>query len=96
VTEYRGIIENGVIKPFQPIDFPDGTEVAFHEIGNGAKNARSAAPPSEDRFRRGYSITQLAREQGVAPFASLEELAGEWPDEDDFEEFLRSIREWRR
>jgi hypothetical protein len=101
VVEYRGIVDNGVIRPTEPIEFPDGTTVAFHEVTNGSERlpvspGATAWQSSDERFWRGYSIEQLAQEQGVSPFASLDDLGGEWPQEDDLDEFLRSIREWRR
>lgn len=101
MTEYRGIIHNGVIKPFEPMDFPEGTEVAFHEVGNGAGTMRTWPQGAnwagaDERVRSGYSIEQLAKEQGVQPVASLDELSGDWPESDEIEEFLRSVREWRR
>jgi hypothetical protein len=99
--EYKGIVQNGVIRPSDPVDFPDGTEVLFHEVANG-----SGTPPTspdaatwqsmDERFWRGFSIEDLAQEQGVTPIASIDELAGEWPEEDDIDDFLRSLREWRR
>jgi len=98
--EYKGVVENGVIRPFEPTGLPDGTEVTFHEVGVGEEMPPSppddaAWQPMEKRFWRGFSIEDLAHEQRVTPVTSVDELAGEWPEEDDLDEFLRSIREWR-
>jgi hypothetical protein len=99
--EYKGVVDKGLIRPFEPIEFPDGTEVTFHEAGNGSAtpsvSADAAAWRSMDaRFWQGFSIEGLAEEQGVTPLTSLDELAGEWPEGDDIDEFLQSLREWRR
>jgi len=97
--EYKGVVERGLIRPFDPIALPDGTEVTFRKAANGPATRSRSAPaslPSADPFWRGYSIDQLTDEQNVIPAASLDDLAGEWPEEDDIEEFLHSIREWRR
>lgn len=98
---YRGIVDNGVIRPLDPIDLPDGTEVAFHEAAGGSAtplHCSDAAdwPSLDERSGPGRSIEELAQEQGVNPITSLDEIAGEWPEGDDIDEFLRSVREWRR
>ena len=42
-------------------------------------------------------INQLAAEQGVPASVSVEGLKGDfWPVEDDLEEFVATVRQWRR
>ena len=49
-----------------------------------------------DPFWHGKSIDVLATEQGVKPLRSLEDLRGDWPEEDSIDEFLAELRRWRR
>ncbi len=57
----------------------------------GAASERGAAnvpdPPSE---------IALAAKQGVGPIENIDELLGDfWPEDEDFEEFLSTLRAWR-
>ncbi|MCC6446121.1 MAG: hypothetical protein IT210_22045 [Armatimonadetes bacterium] len=39
----------------------------------------------------------LAKEQGVKPVQRFEDLLGDfWPEDEDIEEFLATIRRWRQ
>lgn len=53
-----------------------------------------------ERFWHGPSIEELAREQGVKPITSLEDLdalaSQAWPEEESVDDFLNSIYEMRR
>ncbi len=105
--EFRGVYENGVIRPTGAVNLPDGTPVEFHPVA-----AANGAPPPlpgaigtlseaqiremQERFWKGKSVEELAAEQGVKPVESMDDLRGEWPEDDDIEEFLRFIREMRR
>jgi hypothetical protein len=55
---------------------------------------------NHDHFHSSFwhqkSIDDLACEQGIQPIRSLDELAGDWPDEDSLHEFLGLLREIRR
>ena len=42
------------------------------------------------------SIAQLAERQGVQPPANLDDLAGNWPDEDNLDDFLGTVRQGRQ
>lgn len=97
--EFRGIYQDGVIRPTEAVNLPDGTEVEFQPVGaNGAP-----APTPIDELERasregrsGRSIEQIVGEHSGKTGCSINELAGPWPDdEDDIEEFLRFIREMR-
>jgi len=48
-----------------------------------------------DSFWDNRTIEELAVEQKVAPIQSVDELAGDWPEEDSIEEFLLFVREVR-
>jgi predicted DNA-binding antitoxin AbrB/MazE fold protein len=97
-VEFRGIFEEGVVRPIEPVDLPDGTEVEFR--------ARLRTPVKQDdidgrsgEFWRARSLDELAAEQGVRPIKSIDELAARWPDDDpadSVDEFIRHLREWRK
>jgi hypothetical protein len=87
------VYEHGVVRPSEPVDLPEGTEVEF----------RAASPPGEraqpgDGWRT-RSIDELAAAQQVAPLSSINQLAPEWPDDDpddSVDAFLRDLRAWRK
>jgi len=81
---YKGHIRNGVAVPDTPVMLPEGTPV------------RIEAERIDSEFWQNKSIEELAREQGVKPIQSLDDLAGDWPPEDSIDEFLAFIREARR
>lgn len=41
-------------------------------------------------------LVELIPEQGIRPVDDPEKLLGGWPKEDDFDEFLNSLAEWRK
>lgn len=81
---YRGHIRNGVAVLDTPVTLPDGTPVRI-EVDRAASD-----------FWNGKTVEELAREQGVQPIKSVDELRGEWPEEDSIDEFLGFLREVRR
>ena len=52
---------------------------------------------SHSDFYRKKTLEELAREQNVKPVSRFEDLLGVdiWPEEDDVDEFCRTIRQWR-
>ncbi|MBX3383078.1 MAG: hypothetical protein KF864_06170 [Phycisphaeraceae bacterium] len=42
------------------------------------------------------TVLQLAERQGVQPPASLDDLAGHWPDDDNIDDFLDTVRQSRQ
>ena len=57
--------------------------------------------PREDCLLPGEpvkSLEQIAAEQGLKPFdvAEARRAANFWPEDDDIDEFLATLREWRR
>jgi hypothetical protein len=81
---YRGHIRNGVAVLDTPTPLPDGTPV------------RVEVDRADSAFWQNKSVDELAREQQVKPIQSIEELRGDWPEEDSIDEFLAFIREARR
>lgn len=88
--EFRGIYEDGVVRPTGPVNLPEGTEVEFQPT------VRPAAKGSSGDFWRVPTLEELAREQGVQKPVSPGDLRGDWPEEDSIDEFLRQVREGRR
>lgn len=89
--EFRGIYENGVIRPTEPLNLPEGTEVEFHvaEDANGS-------PHRTDEFWVSKTVEDLAREQGVPPLADPASLKGDWPEDESIDDFLDWLRESRQ
>ncbi|MFI5379239.1 MAG: hypothetical protein ACHRHE_08080 [Tepidisphaerales bacterium] len=81
---FRGHIRNGVAVLDDPVHLPEGTAVQVE------------AEPVVSDFWSNKTIEELAREQGVKPIRSLDDLAGDWPAEDSIDEFLAFIRAARR
>ena len=81
---YRGHIRNGVAVLDTPVALPDGTPVRIEVDGD------------DPSFWQNKTVDELAREQGVRPIQSLDELRGDWPEEDSIDEFLGFLREVRR
>ena len=81
---FRGHMQNGVAVLDTPAGLPDGTPV------------RVEVERADSPFWQNKSVSELIREQGLPPIENLEELAGDWPEEDSVDEFLAFIREARR
>jgi hypothetical protein len=95
-----------------PLDLGFRLEQAAAERGQGvAEYARAVleerlrevtAPGTPDPWaglpRRPWSeVIELAREQGAALSAELDKLAGDfWPQDETCDEFIASVRQWRR
>jgi hypothetical protein len=48
-------------------------------------------------FYTHISLEDLARQQGVKPVSDPSTLAGDfWPEDEDIEEFIATIRQWRK
>lgn len=99
--EFRGIFEDGMIRPTEPLDLPDGTEVEFHPVHDrsGTRKPAEDLDRLSDQFRHRHTIDELADQQGVKPVSSIDELAVVWPDNDpadSVDELIRSLREWRK
>jgi len=80
-----------------------GQSVADHARSVLEEKLREVVPPSPiDPWaglpRRPWSeVIELAREQGAPLAASVDELAGNfWPEAETCDEFIETIRQWRR
>jgi len=80
---YRGHMLNGVAVLDTPADLPDGTPVQI------------AVERVDSAFWQSKTLEDFAREQGVQPVRSLDELAGDWPEEDSIDELLTLLRKVR-
>ena len=81
---YRGHMRNGVAVLDSPANIPDGTPVRIDVEGY------------DGEFWQEKSVEALSREQGVQPVRSLDELAGDWPEEESVDELIALVREVRR
>lgn len=77
---YRGHIKNGVAVLDAQIKLPDGTPVQVD------------IQPSDSDFWRGKNVEETAQEQSVHPVADLDQLAGDWPENETVDDFLALIR----
>ena len=95
--EFRGIYENGVIRPTGSVNLPEGTEVEFHPVAGNGTPALSPGQirDMQDRFWKGRSIQELAAEQGVGPLRSTEALRNPDITDEDIEALEQIIRERR-
>ena len=81
---YRAHIKNGVAVLDDAVRLPDGTQV------------RVEVDRVDSDFWRNKSAEELAKEQGVKPIKNLDELAGDWPQEDSVDEFMELVRKARK
>jgi hypothetical protein len=49
-----------------------------------------------DKFWRGKSFDELAREQGIRPAERYEDFAGGWPEDQIDDGFEEALERWRR
>ena len=49
----------------------------------------------ESRLVEPTTVLDVAKRQGVSPTLNLMELAGGWPDDENLDEFLETLRLWR-
>jgi hypothetical protein len=80
---YHGHMMNGVAVLDTPVNLPDGTPVQIDVEGR------------EGDFWQNKSVQVLSREQRVQPVGILEELAGDWPEEESVDALLALVREVR-
>ena len=80
---YRGQMLNGVAVPDLPANLPDGTPVEIDVVGR------------ESEFWRNKDVETLRSEQRVQAVDSIDELAGDWPEEDSVEDLVALVRKAR-
>lgn len=54
------------------------------------------AAPSPAGFWDGADVHVLAERQGVQPVENFDALLGGWPEDESVDDFVVTIREWRR
>ena len=55
------------------------------------------AAPAGPAFYKHKDLRDLIAEQGVKPITDIDELKGDfWPEDESIEEFIATLREWRR
>lgn len=91
--DFQGIFENGVVRPTEPVSLPQGAKVEFHAVG---EHIESKIERSTQAFFANRPPDELLRASGVRPLRSVDDLAIDWPPEDDIDDFIRRLREWRR
>jgi hypothetical protein len=47
-------------------------------------------------FWQGVDARELAEAQGVRPVDDFDALLGGWPDDESVDDFISSVRQWRR
>ena len=52
--------------------------------------------PSTLDFWEGTDVHVLAERQGVRPVDDFDALLGGWPDDETIDDFIMTVREWRR
>ena len=68
-------------------------EAADAETTNGAKDPEGTPHPFDSR----PALEVLASEQGVEPADDFDALLGDfWPEDEGADEFVATLREWRR
>jgi predicted DNA-binding antitoxin AbrB/MazE fold protein len=88
--EIEAIYEGGVFKPVVPVELPEYQRVTV---------LVSADPPSAHArtFDEAPTLDELAREQGVQPITDPLSIGGDfWPEDEDLDEFIATIRKWRQ
>jgi predicted RNase H-like HicB family nuclease len=69
------------------------TEAGDAETTNGEEDPEGTPRPFDSR----PALEALASEQGVEPTGDFDALLGDfWPDEESADEFVLTLREWRR
>jgi hypothetical protein len=92
--DYRGTFEDGMIRPDGPVDLPNGTPVEFHLVDRHQGDQAGEIAKADYLARNPKTFEQIVKEQGIQPLRSLDEIGAPWPDdEDDIDEFIRSIKE---
>lgn len=88
--DFRGIFDQGVVRPTEPVTLPNGTEVECHAV-----HAPNGSPNNAD-FWRSRTLDDLAREQRVPARASPSDLRGDWPTSERIDDLLDELRGSRR
>jgi hypothetical protein len=88
---YRGHVKNGVVLIDDPVRLPDGTEVSVRPLVPSHPGEPEGEKGDDSAFWQALSASELAEQQQVQPAQSLEDLAGDWPEEESLDEFLEAL-----
>jgi hypothetical protein len=53
-------------------------------------------PANGTEFWERPTVAQLAERQGVQPMSTIDDLAGDWPEDDNLDDFLSTVRQGRQ
>ncbi len=87
--DFRGIFEDGVVRPTEPVSLPEGSAV-------DCRAADASAGTAPNGFWNGQSLEALAISQGVRPLRTIKDVQGEWPADESVDDFIKSVRSGRR
>lgn len=73
-----------------------GRDVEVIVVEEEPAPVQPAMPPDSTAFWQSRSIDQLAAAQQVRAPSSADDLAGDWPEEDSLDAFLKFVQEARR
>jgi hypothetical protein len=96
--EFKGYVDKGWIKPTEPISLPEGTPVVFSAAKTRASTVRTRKATEQVLIHgwKSQPLADLSRSQGTTPLKSLDQLAGDWPDSNSIDDFLKSVRKGRK
>jgi hypothetical protein len=92
VTSLKATVNAGRLELNVPADWPDGTEVEIHPLGQSTSGVSTPVP---NDFWQSFSLEELARQQGVSGPRSLEEVLGGWPTDELNDDFEEAFPGWR-
>jgi hypothetical protein len=88
---YRGHVKNGVILIDDPVCLADGTQVSVCPVEGAPAGQPAADERPDSAFWQGLGVSELAEQQHVPSLRSLEDLAGDWPEDESLDEFFDSL-----
>ncbi len=92
--DFRGKFDHGVVRPTEPVTLPEGTEVECRAVA--PTNDSTVNPLGRDGFWRSRSIEELGQEQQAPLHNTPADLRGDWPGDEEIDEFLQFLNKARR
>lgn len=94
---YRGRVANGVVLLEGQPSLPDGTEVRVVPVHDEPSQCASPIPGgSAGEFWQQWTVEGLAEQQNVVVPVDLDELAGDWPEDQSLDDFLELVKQTRQ
>jgi hypothetical protein len=94
MTAIKAIVKGGRLELDVPADWPEGTEVEIHPVGQAGKNADRPTTPEEEVGEEGWSNTPEAIPDWLRWYDSLEPLTLTPEEEADAEAWLRKAGDY--